>query len=138
MCVNISIIFTHSQTLNVSLVRLLFTFFSTAGGRLIDSYAAHIAAHLSCGRMAAALFRLIVLLVKVVLIGHEAGACVAAGTHEVGQIVFGIGRTAHGFPMHLTVVPEPVEEVAAQGGILVHGEIGHVFETGHVVLVVIE
>lgn len=88
--------------------------------------------------MAAALFHLIVLLVKVVLIGHEAGACVAAGTHEVGQIVFGIGRTAHGFPMHLTVVPEPVEEVAAQGGILVHGKIGHVFEAGHVVLVVIE
>ena len=103
-----------------------------------DSYTAHIAAHLSCGRMAAALFRLIVLLVKVVLIGHEAGACVAAGTHEVGQIVFGIGRTMHGFPMHLTIVPEPVEEVAAQGGILVHGEIGHVFEAGHVVLVVIE
>ena len=104
----------------------------------ILDYATHIAAHLSCGRMAAALFHLIVLLVKVVLIGHEAGACVAAGTHEVGQIVFGIGRTAHGFPMHLTVVPEPVEEVAAQGGILVHGEIGHVFEAGHVVLVVIE
>lgn len=105
---------------------------------MIDSYAAHIAAHLSCGRMVAALFRLIVLLVKVVLIGHEAGACVAAGTHEVGQIVFGIGRTTHGFPMHLTIVPEPVEEVAAQGGILVHGKIGHVFEAGHVVLVVIE
>ena len=105
---------------------------------MIDSYATHIAAHLSCGRMAAALFRLIVLLVKVVLIGHEAGARVAAGTHEVGQIVFGIGRTTHGFRMHLTVVPEPVEEVAAQGGILVHGKIGHVFEAGHVVLVVIE
>ena len=105
---------------------------------MIDLYAAHIAAHLSCGRMAAALFRLMVLLVKVVLIGHEAGACVAAGTHEVGQIVFGIGGTAHGFPVHLTVVPEPVEEVAAQGGILVHGEIGHVFEACHVVLVVIE
>ena len=104
----------------------------------ILDYAANIAAHLSCGRMAAALFRLIVLLVKVVLIGHEAGACVAAGTHEVGQIVFGIGGTAHGFPMHLTVVPEPVEEVAAQGGIFVHGEIGHVFEAAHVVLVVIE
>lgn len=104
----------------------------------ILDYAAHIAAHLSCGRMAAALFRLMVLLVKVVLIGHEAGACVAAGTHEVGQIVFGIGGIAHGFPVHLTVVPEPVEEVAAQGGILVHGEIGHVFEAGHVVLVVIE
>ena len=102
------------------------------------SYATHIAAHLSCGRMAAALFHLMVLLVKVVLIGHEAGACVAAGTHEVGQIVFGIGRTTHGFPMHLTIVPEPVEEVAAQGGILVHGKIGHVFEAGHVVLVVIE
>ena len=124
--------------LNVSLVRLLFTFFSTAGGRLIDSNAANIAAHLSCGRMAAALFRLIVLLVKVVLIGHEAGTCVAAGTHEVGQIVFGIGGTTHGFPMHLTVVPEPVEEVSAQGGILVHGKVGHVFEAGHVVLVVIE
>ena len=105
---------------------------------MIDSYATHIAAHLSCGRMAAALFRLMVLLVKVVLIGHEAGACVATGTHEVGQIVFGIGGTAHGFPMHLTVVPEPVEEVAAQGGIFVHGEIGHVFEAAHVVLVVIE
>ena len=104
----------------------------------ILDYAAHIAAHLSCGRMAAALFHLIVLLVKVVLIGHEAGACVAAGTHEVGQIVFGIGGIAHGFPMHLTVVPEPVEEVAAQGGILVHGKIGHVFEAAHVVLVVIE
>ena len=104
----------------------------------ILDYAANIAAHLSCGRMAAALFRLMVLLVKVVLIGHEAGACVAAGTHEVGQIVFGIGRTTHGFPMHLTIVPEPVEEVAAQGGILVHGKIGHVFEAGHVVLVVIE
>ena len=104
----------------------------------ILDYAAHIAVHLSCGRMAAALFHLIVLLVKVVLIGHEAGACVAAGTHEVGQIVFGIGRTTHGFPMHLTIVPEPVEEVAAQGGILVHGKIGHVFEAGHVVLVVIE
>ena len=102
------------------------------------SYVAHIAAHLPCGRMAVALFRLMVLLVKVVLIGHETGACVAAGTHEVGQIVFGIGGTAHGFPMHLTVVPEPVEEVAAQGGILVHGEIGHVFEATHVVLVVIE
>ena len=105
---------------------------------MIDSYATHIAAHLSCGRMAAALFHLIVLLVKVVLIGHEAGACVAARTHEVGQIVFGIGRTTHGFPMHLTIVPEPVEEVAAQGGILVHGKVGHVFEAGHVVLVVIE
>ena len=102
------------------------------------SFAANIAAHLSCGRMAAALFRLIVLLVKVVLIGHEAGACVAAGTHEVGQIVFGVGRTTHSFPVHLTIVPEPVEEVAAQGGILVHGKIGHVFEAGHVVLVVIE
>ena len=102
------------------------------------SYATHIAAHLSCGRMAAALFRLMVLLVKVVLIGHEAGACVAAGTHEVGQVVFGIGCTTHSFPMHLTIVPEPVEEVAAQGGILVHGKIGHVFEAGHVVLVVIE
>ena len=104
----------------------------------ILDYAANIAAHLSCGRMAAALFHLIVLLVKVVLIGHEAGACVAAGTHEVGQIVFGIGRTTHGFPMHLTIVPEPVEEVAAQGGILVHGKVSHVFEAGHVVLVVIE
>ena len=102
------------------------------------SYVAHIAAPLSCGRMAAALFHLMVLLVKVVLIGHEAGACVAAGTHEVGQVVFGIGRTTHGFPMHLTIVPEPVEEVAAQGGILVYGKIGHVFEAGHVVLVVIE
>ena len=79
-----------------------------------------------------------ILLLKLFLIFNEAVECFADLTHEVGKIVFGIGCIANGFSMHLTVVPEPVEEVAAQGGILVHGKIGHVFEAGHVVLVVIE
>ena len=72
------------------------------------------------------------------MIGHELCPRVASWTHQIGQIVLGICCRTYMFGMHLTIVPEPVEEVAAQGGILVHGEIGHVFEAGHVVLVVIE